>query len=115
MEVLVAARDLAGSAGNPTGYRKGDVVIAFPDGHVWGAAEVLPNFWRITVTSLVGDDRNTLIEAVVDQFVPAQLVQRRKRFLDITQLSIFAQNNLASSGTATVLRLAFLNAMTLRT
>jgi hypothetical protein len=112
-EVLVWALD--DPANNPLRYRKGDIVRVEADGYNWGNREGLPNFWQITVTSLVDTDRTPLIETVNEPalLIPF-LIKRRKRFLDITLLSNFAQNNLANTGKATVLRLAFLNALTLR-
>lgn len=97
-------------------YGPGDIVVVKPDGHVWGAREGLPTFWQLTVVSLLDNDRVSLLEDVRDPlFIALRLLRRRKRFVDITQLSQLAQNNLASTGHATVLRLALLNALTLRT
>jgi hypothetical protein len=45
-EILIAARD------RPSGYKKGDPVIAKPDGWRWRRREGLPNFWQIAVSGL---------------------------------------------------------------
>lgn len=99
-------------------YQQGDVVIVLPNGHQWGAAEGLPNFWQITTVALTDSDRTPLIEVDWDPnplLLRPRLLRRRRRYIDITKLSQFAQNNLASTGKATVLRAALLNAITLRT
>lgn len=110
-ELLVCAVDQPGALR----YKQGDIVAVFPDGHQWGAREGLPTFWQITTVSLVDSDRVSFLEEDRDRaFVAPRLLRRRKRFIDITLLSQLAQNNLASTGHATVLRLALLNALTLR-
>ena len=46
VEFLVAARDLE------SGYKRGDPITVQADGHVWGAAETLPDFWIVKVPGL---------------------------------------------------------------
>jgi hypothetical protein len=115
-EVLVAARDLLGgnAANDPLRYRQGDIVIVFPDGHVWGSLEALPDFWRLTVVSLLDTDRTLAIESTFNPIIPSQMTRRRKRFMDITKLSNPVQNNLNTTGVSNVTRLGFFNALTLR-
>ena len=109
-EVLLIAVDQPGTMR----WKKGDIVAVFPDGHQWGSREGLPIFWQLTITSLIDTDRPTLLESVPDPILLNRILRRRKRFIDVTQLSQFAQNNLTNTGHATVLRLAFLAALTLR-
>lgn len=45
-EILLAARDL------PTGYRRGDPIIAMPDGWSWGREEGLPKFVVLKIPGL---------------------------------------------------------------
>ncbi len=45
-EFLVAARDL------DSGYRRGDPITVQVDGHVWGNAETLPDFYIVKVPSV---------------------------------------------------------------
>ena len=45
-DILVAARDL------DSGYKRGDPIVAVADGHTWGAAETLPNFWIVKVPDI---------------------------------------------------------------
>ncbi len=62
-EFLVAARDL------PSGYRRGDPVVAVANGHEWGREEGLPNFWLIKVPTL---GLQVAFAAVKKLYEPAQ-------------------------------------------
>lgn len=99
-------------------YKQGDIVAVFPDGHAWGAREGLPTFWQITTVSLIDGDFE--VGDLTPEWDPnpvllrPRLLRRRRRFVDITQLSQLTQNRLASTGKATVLRAALLGALTLR-
>lgn len=45
LRLTIAAQDLA------SGWKKGDIVAALPDGGTWGNKEVPPNFIRVNVTN----------------------------------------------------------------
>lgn len=114
-KLLVIAQDqldVPGSAAKR--YKQGDIVAVYPDDYVFQAGEGLPKFWQFTVLSITDTDRSSFLEEDHDQFVPSLVTRRRKRFIDITQLSQQAQNSLAANGTATVLRIAVLGALTIR-
>lgn len=111
MQLLVWAR----TGGGPLQYEQGDIVDIRPDGAAWGNAEILPDFWQITVVALLDADRDTAVERVFALVNGRMAVtRRRKRFLDITKLSQLAQNNLAATGVTNITRLGFLAAITLK-
>ncbi len=63
-EFLVAARDL------PTGYKQGDPITAQADGHTWGNAETLPNFWIVKVPSIDLVTARAAIEELFEDAIP---------------------------------------------
>ena len=109
-EFLVAARDLE------SGYQQGDPITAQADGHVWGNAETLPNFWIVKVPSInlataqaaVGVLFEPAVEDVDDEFDAPdpedRFVRRHRRRVRgfLNELPPPRQNDLATTGITTL-------------
>lgn len=66
-------KDKAGS------YKRGDVVVVMPDGHVWGKEERLPKFMVVKIPDLSVKDAMKYIESETDGLVV--ITRRRHKFL----------------------------------
>ena len=108
-EFLIAARDL------DSGYKQGDPITVQADGHPWGDAEGLPDFWivktpdfdlavaRATVTELfqlaIPGDPESLAPDIVDRKIKRG--RRQARFF-VDDLPRPKRDELASVGVTTL-------------
>jgi hypothetical protein len=98
-------------------YKRGDIVVVQPDGHVWGAKEGLPNFVKLKIPGLDpeivreliepqddDDDGNPHYEAGTAILVdgPVRKTFRRRRWrLMVAGISATLRNKLLNDGELT--------------
>lgn len=90
-------------------YKRGDVVVVMPDGHVWGKEERLPKFFILKVPGLSVAIANRVIEIEkIDTglFDPdgnriARTVRRRKFTFDLDTLSQVLKDQINKNGEIT--------------
>ncbi len=80
-------------------YKAGDPVVVMPDGHVWGASEGLPAFWRVTVTGMTVEQGRAYLDAQRDG---TALIRRRAHLFDLSTLPPPVRTQLAATGAITV-------------
>lgn len=90
-------------------FKRGDVIVAKPDGHVWGTDEGLPKFYQIDVTGI------TLSELDA-HLVPRRLpdgtkTRARDTGLVITTLPVPTRTELTTTGKTTLTKGQFIAAM----
>lgn len=81
----------------------GDVIVAMPDGHIWGREEVRNPEWRIIRVPGMGRTEAEALTApeLPESFSPNRLLRKRQIRIDIEQLDIFAGGELLAGRTAT--------------
>lgn len=77
-------------------YRRGDIVVVMPDGHVWGRQEGLPKFYQVSIPGLSVELAKKVIESEMD--AENKFVARRKWGLLINNLPVLMQNKLQNEG-----------------
>lgn len=86
-------------------YKRGDVVVVFPDGHEWGKEERLPKFMVVKIPGLPVKDAKKYIESEWDNAIPKNpvLLTRRKYkiFVDDTPADIKDELNAKGEATTT--------------
>ena len=82
-------------------YKRGDVVVVMPDGHVWGKAEGLPKFVIVRVPGLAVDAARKYLESEMDA-ASENIITRRKFKLLLDNVPISIKNQLKSTGEVTV-------------
>lgn len=81
----------------------GDVIVAMPDGHIWGREEVRNPDWRIIRVTGMGRTEAEALTApeLSESFSPNRLLRKRQIKIDVEQLDILAGGELLADRTAT--------------
>jgi hypothetical protein len=108
-EFLVAARDL------DSGYSQGDPITAQADGHPWGDAEGLPDFWIVKVPSIDLTTARSAVEILYEAAISGddefenpdvadrKILRHRRRVRGfLNELPPPKQNDLATTGVTTL-------------
>lgn len=92
-------------------FKRGDVIVAKPDGHVWGSSEGLPKFYQIDVTGAQVEDITAVLEPRrLPEFGRLQTVARDSG-LSLSALPVGNQSQLTSTGRTTITRGQFIAAI----
>lgn len=84
-------------------WKTGDVVVAMPDGHVWGDQEGLPTFYRISVPGIKPEDFRELLQQVTEEEDGKPVFKaRRVKSLRLGLLPAFQRANLEAVGRITL-------------
>ena len=103
-------------AANSQSFTAGDVIVVKDDSHVWGSAEVLPDFYQLDIADTVAADFSTTLEVErIDTGTTHPLTggivfsigKRRLKGLNIALLPAGAQVDLTNTGIATVTKVEF--------
>ena len=112
IECLVCAYDRVNPSAETQDdlYRQGDFVVIKQSPAVWGTAEGMPDFWRITVEGI--DLNDPAVEQWISERTSTELdpelgevevrLKRRDVHLDIAQLPPPVRNDILDDGLATV-------------
>jgi hypothetical protein len=88
--------------------RRGDIIAVFPDGHVWGREEGLPNYVSVDLTGVPVDDIKKYMvpaySAILGPNGEKQMLKKRKYNILIDNLPQAILNILAADGKITVSR-----------
>ena len=82
----------------------GDIIVVRPDGWVWGSAEGLPDFVRVTVTGMTVEEAKQYEDSINEQYTDAQgnpstrMLRFRKFFLKPTWVNTI----ISQGGTYTI-------------
>jgi len=78
--------------------KRGDVIVAQPDGWTWGVEELKNPDWRIVKLTIADPTQNAILmadlsaflssEPAVDPLNPSKTLQRRGFFLDLANIAI---------------------------
>jgi hypothetical protein len=91
-------------------YKRGDVVVVMPDGHVWGRQEGPPTFCVVKVPGLSVEDARKYTEPQVEQRMTnlaglqPTMVTRRLHRLKIDALTTAARAEIADKGVVSLTR-----------
>lgn len=89
-------------------YKRGDIVVIRPDGHVWGREETLPMFYQVDVSGLTVEAATLYAQAHTEPDLASPFpgdttpVKRRRYRFRIEALSGPALVNLDTSGQITM-------------
>ena len=85
-------------------YKRGDIVVAMPDGHQWGKAEGLPKFVVVKIPGVSVEAAKKYIESHTDDSDPANVVTliRRKYRIRVDDVPAAILSQLRDTGQVTV-------------
>lgn len=83
-------------------YKKGDIIVAACDNHVWGRSEGLPKFYVVKVPDISVAEVNIYCDPHYKGLSDTELKHKRKYKFDVTKLSLKNQNDIETKGIVTV-------------
>ena len=86
-------------------YKRGDIVVVMPDGHMWGTSETLPDFVVVKVPGVDHERAQQLIESEVeiDPETGERIPVRRRRWnIKVDDVPLAVRKALRNNGEVTV-------------